>query len=118
MAKKNLIRLSKIADLLDKSDMQEDADLIDLIMNQLGGQIVAIQSDEGDEPDDESAPDDGDSTDCQESDGIATGLVDAVIMSLRVLHKHYKDSDFKAALLDIADDKDYKWFAEQVAKAK
>lgn len=54
------------------------------------------------------------STNCRSADGIATGLIDGIIASLRVLHRHYPNADISEALKDLADDEDFNWLLEKM----
>lgn len=50
-----------------------------------------------------------DVTDCRSSRGVAVGLVDSVITSLRVLRRHYGKEDVSEALKDLEGSEDWKW---------
>ena len=52
-------------------------------------------------------------TDCRSQSGIATGLVDSIITSIRVLYRHYPDIP-KEVLSDLAQDPEFKWLSEKM----
>ena len=57
----------------------------------------------------------GDTTDCREPAGIATGLVDGIMSTARVLRRHYPDDISVEALKDLANDSDVRWLLEIAA---
>jgi hypothetical protein len=52
-------------------------------------------------------------SDCRTPEGVAIGLIDAIIATARVLRRHYADVLDAAAIEDLRSDEDIAWLLEE-----